>query len=66
MKARETVLSILAEHGGSLDLTELGRELDKRSVLGFGVEIVDVVRALAVRGLVDYNRATEVVSLRPR
>jgi len=62
--ARETTLKILSEReGNKIDLTELGKELAKRRVLGFGVEAWDVVWALESRGKVTYNRETDMVYL---
>ncbi len=63
MKAREAVLEILKAKGGSLDLSELSHELNKRGLPGFGIEVIDLVRDLSVRRRVKYNRATEMVTL---
>jgi hypothetical protein len=62
--ARKTLLAILEQHGGHLDITTLAKEMDKTGVLGFGVEAADVVYALRELGLVTYDRDTETVALR--
>lgn len=61
---RKTLLQILEESkDNQLDLTSLSKELDRRRVLGFGVEARDVVYALEKEGKVHYDRIKEIVYL---
>lgn len=63
--AREAVLEILEKSPGhQINLADLSKELSERRVLGFGVEVWDVVFALKERGMVDYDKETDIVSLR--
>ncbi len=64
MRARVAVIDILSERDGhKLNLTALSRELDRRRILGFGVEAKDVVHALEREGKVVFDRETELVYL---
>lgn len=63
--ARQTVLEILAKQPEKkMGLTELAKELSQRRVLGFGVEVWDVVDALRLRGKVDYDPENDIVLLK--
>lgn len=62
--ARKAVLEILERSPGhQINLADLSKELSERRVLGFGVEVWDVVCVLEKKGLVNYDKETDVVSL---
>ena len=61
--ARDTLIEILKENGGSMDVIELSKKLHSRTQLGFGVETMDVVQALVKRKKVLFDEENEIVSL---
>lgn len=62
--ARKTLLEILENQPNKqMDLTELSKELNRKKVLGFGVEAKHVVYALKEIGKVSYDCKKEIVYL---
>jgi hypothetical protein len=60
--ARKKVMEALEDRGGAMSLGALSKELVLEGALGFGVEPIDVVSALAKEGQIAL--ANDQVSLR--
>jgi hypothetical protein len=63
--ARVALLEILKNQPDrKMNYVALSRELDRRNILGFGVEARDVIYALAMQGVrINYDRENDLVSL---
>lgn len=62
LTTHDAVMKIVHEKG-SIDLIKLQRTLSKRKLLGFGVEIGDIIRTLIKDRLVDYDKENDLVSI---
>ena len=61
-KVEQAVLDSLQGNGGSMHLSALARDPEVSSHRGAGVEMIDVILAMMIRGFVGFDCETRIVT----